>query len=134
MLKLLPSATGPNNTAFTALATATLASRVLGPANVPYMVKLPRFMTTVLACPATLMVMLPDATGMLILVAPLLIPLLEPALSPVKNAPLLMKKFPVTLPVAETSPTVNMLPPVMLAAEVMVDVADIRPAVRILPP
>ena len=39
-----------------------------------------------------------------------------------------------TLPVAEINPAVNMLPPVMLAAEVIVDVADINPPVSTLPP
>ena len=38
------------------------------------------------------------------------------------------------MPVAETSPAVNTLPPVMLAAEVIVLVADISPAVNTLPP
>jgi hypothetical protein len=38
------------------------------------------------------------------------------------------------LPVALTNPEVVMLPPVTLAAEVIVDVAEIRPAVVILPP
>ena len=38
------------------------------------------------------------------------------------------------LAVAEINPLVNKLPPVILAAEVIVDVTDINPPVRILPP
>ena len=87
MLNPLPNVTGPISKAFTASATATLAASAFGPANVPYMVKLPRLITTVFDCPATLIATLPEDTGILILVAPLLIPLLVPALSPVKNAP-----------------------------------------------
>ena len=41
---------------------------------------------------------------------------------------------PVTLPVALTTPAVKMLPPTILAADVMFEVADIRPPVRMLPP
>ena len=90
ILYAFPMLTGPNSRAFTASATATLALRVLGPAKVPYMVKLPRLITTVLACPDTLMAMLPEATGMLIFVAPLAKVELVPACKPVKNAPLPM--------------------------------------------
>jgi hypothetical protein len=39
----------------------------------------------------------------------------------------------VTLPVNEPRPPLSILPPVMLAALVIVEVAEIRPAVRILP-
>ena len=38
------------------------------------------------------------------------------------------------LPVADTSPTVNKLPPAILAADVIVDVALINPPVSTLPP
>ena len=39
-----------------------------------------------------------------------------------------------TLPVADINPPVKILPPVMLAALVIVEVADINPPVKILPP
>ena len=90
MLNAFPMVTGPNNSAFTAFATDTFAASVFGPANVPYMVKLPRLITTVFDCPATLIAMLPEATGIVIVVAPLAMLEADPALSPVKNAPLPM--------------------------------------------
>ena len=91
-LILYPDArvTGPSSKAFTFDATCTLAVSVFGPANVPYMVKLPRLITTVFDCPATLIAMLPEATGIVIVVAPLAMLDADPALSPVKNAPLPM--------------------------------------------
>ena len=42
--------------------------------------------------------------------------------------------MPVMVPAADIRPPVNRLPPVMLAAEVIVLVADIKPAVKTLPP
>ena len=39
-----------------------------------------------------------------------------------------------TLPVADTKPPVRTLPPVIFAAEVIVDVTEISPSVKILPP
>ena len=56
------------------------------------------------------------------------------AARPVSCDPLPMKKLPDTLPVALTWPAVSKLPPVTLAAEVIVDVADINPPVSKLPP
>ena len=41
---------------------------------------------------------------------------------------------PVTLPVAVTNPAVEILPPITLAAEVIVLVALINPAVKMFPP
>ena len=47
--------------------------------------------------------------------------------------PLNVSALPYTLPVADINPDVNKLPPVILAALVIVLVADINPAVKIFP-
>ena len=53
MVVLAAKLTGPNNIAFTASSTTTMASRVFGPANAPFNVKLPRPTTAVFAAPFT---------------------------------------------------------------------------------
>ena len=88
MLVLAAKLTGPNNIAFTASSTTTVASRVFGPANAPFSVKLPRLINAVLAAPFTLISIFPFAAGMLIFVLPLAI---EVELIPVNCAPLPMK-------------------------------------------
>ena len=85
IVALAAKLTGPNNIAFTASSTTTVASRVFGPANAPFSVKLPRLINAVLAAPFTLISIFPFAAGMAILVLPLVI---EVALMPDKNLPL----------------------------------------------
>ena len=48
--------------------------------------------------------------------------------------PPIMFAAEIIVEVAEINPAVNKLPPVTLAAEVIVEVAEINPAVKILPP
>ena len=60
---------------------------------------------------------------------------LPPVMLPVDTVRLVpVNVVPLIVPVALIKPAVNKLPPVMLAAEVMVEVALINPAVNKLPP
>ena len=59
---------------------------------------------------------------------------LPPVTLPLTDTTVPKKLDPVTVPDALINPPVNTLPPVMLAALVIVDVAEINPPVNTLPP